>query len=141
GSPEAVVFAVAFVVDVSETAPVCVSSGPELICAADRTLSIESATAGATLTLPPVAPVFALVVVVFVADAARVRSCDETDALPGSAPTNAVVFTLRRSSATDAPTPTPEPVVVFVAASAFAFAVDVDDAASVASPVPASAWP
>src|SRR5690242_15540884 len=65
-SPDDVVFEVAFVVALSEAAPVPMVGGPGLMVACVATLLIAIAMAGAAETPPPDAPVFASVVMVFV---------------------------------------------------------------------------
>src|SRR5438067_181781 len=136
-SPVAVVLVVAFVAEVKVMAPRADCTAPALFAARVATLSIATATAGATLTPPPKAPVFADVVVVFVADASSVKSFAREVAKPVANSATVVMFTM--SSATDAPTPTdPAPVV---AASAFAPTVELECAASVRSPSPTFAPP
>src|SRR5438067_568075 len=99
-------------------------------------LSMAIATAGAIETPPPLAPVFASVVVVFVADEASVRSL-----LASCAPsaTCATAFTFTRSSATEAPTPTL--AAPLVTSPAFACAEEDEDALREESPRVAFAVP
>ena len=72
-SPCAVVFAVACVVAVKVALPEGDCCGPGFVCAALDALLMASATAGAMVTPPPDAPVFAVVVIELdvVADAAK----------------------------------------------------------------------
>jgi hypothetical protein len=131
-SPDAVVFAVAVVVAPNAMSPSAVCGATELLRAIDETLLIEIATAGATETPPPFAPVVALVVIVLVPLALSVMSSAMPTAAVGAS--SAVVVTSTMLRATDAPTPTDDPPVV--AAFAVAFDVEDDVEVSVASPPP-----
>ena len=101
-SPVAVVFVVAVVAELKVIAPSADCAGPALFEARVATLSIAMATAGAMLTPPPDAPVFADVVVAFVAAASSVKSFARAVARPVA--NSAAVVMLTMSRATDAPT-------------------------------------
>src|SRR5207244_2419714 len=135
-SPDAVVVAVAFVEALKVAAPVGDGGRPVSASAVLDTLLIATATAAATVTPPPDAPVFASVIAVFVFVALSETSWPPTTVAP--APISAIAFVVTRFSATDAPTPTLDPPPPpAVPGSAFAAEVDSDCAVRATSPAPA----
>jgi len=105
-----------------------------MLRADEATLLRVIATAGAIDTPPPLAPVVALVVAVFVPFAVSEMSSAIPTAAVGAS--SAAVLTSTMLSATDAPTPTDDPPLV--AAFAVAVEVDTEAASRVASLPPVS---
>jgi hypothetical protein len=131
-SPDALVFAVAVVFAVNAMSPSAAWGATAALCAIEVTLLIATATAGATETPPPLAPVTALVVIVFVPLAVSVMSSAPPTLAAGASSASVVTSTML--SATEAPTPTDDPPLV--AAFAVALEDEVDVALSVASSPP-----
>jgi hypothetical protein len=141
-SPAAVVVAVASVLDVKEAAPATSWIGPGFTSTDVATLLIAIATAGAIAALGDDAPVFALVVIVLLPLAARVRALTfvkDAGVRDAGVPICARVVSSRLFSATDAPMPTDVPVIS--PGCALAFSVAIDAAVSVRLPPPALAEP
>ena len=122
-APAATVETVAVVEAVAASEPTEVAA-PVPRVAVERTSAIEIATAGATATLPPVAPALASVVSVCVFVAISVTAPAFVRAAPFCNP--AWTRSSIRFSATEAPIPTDDPpTVVFGSAVAVELAVDV----------------
>ena len=143
-SPLPVVVAEAVSSPFASTLPVRTRPGPAPIVAATVTFEIATATAGATATFALSAPVSASVVIACAPEAWRMRSSPPVRTAVVSI--EAVVVSVTRFSAIEAPTPTFDPVAV---PSSAGIAETVDSAAETAwivtSPEPAftvvAAWP
>jgi hypothetical protein len=134
-APSAVVVAVAVVEAVSDAEPTEIAA-PDCRRAVVFTLEIATLTAGAIPTLPLVAPARDCVVAVFVAVAEIARSSTFVSA--ALAPSSAVVVTVVRFNATEAPMPRLVPPTAPSFGCALALVVEVDAAASETSAPPAS---